>query len=80
MNEYDLYRCKFIKIKGNFIVGRGIFDNKLYYIKINKYSKKFKIGTDNYFYATKKEKGIILKKTILSVVDYNKVINEKNDL
>lgn len=80
MNDYDLYRCKFIKIKGNFIVGRSIFDNKLYYIKINKYSKKFKIGTDNYFYATKKEKGIILKKTILSVVDYNKVINEKNDL
>lgn len=80
MNEYDLYRCKFIKIKGNFIVGRSIFDNKLYYIKRNKYSKKFKIGTDNYFYATKKEKGIILKKTILSVVDYNKVINEKNDL
>lgn len=75
--NFKLYRCIFLKEKKDYIIGKDVFTSKTYYIKKSKETEGFKIGTDNSFYATKEESGLIFKKPILNVVDFNKVVNNR---
>ncbi|MCD2502298.1 hypothetical protein LQE93_10955 [Clostridium sp. NSJ-145] len=72
--ELKLYRCIFLKENKNYIIGKDIFNSKIYYIKKNKETENFRIGTDNSFYAIKEECGKLFKKVILKVVNYDSVI------
>ena len=73
-NEFKLYRCIFLKENKDYIIGKDIFNSKIYNIKKSKETTDFKIGTDKSFYAIKEENGLILKKSILKVVNYNEVL------
>ena len=69
-----LYRCVFLKENNEFIIGKDIFNEKVYHIRKSEETEGFKIGTDNSFYAERELKGILFKKNILKVINYNKVI------
>lgn len=62
----DLYllRCVIIKDNNNYFEGKD-YNGKKYIISKNEATKKYKVGTDSTFYATKREEGLIFKKTIL---------------
>lgn len=72
--EFKLYRCIFLKENKDYIIGKDIFNSKIYNIKKSKETTDFKIGTDNSFYAIKEETGLLFKKSILKVVNYNEVL------
>ena len=75
--NFKLYRCIFLKEKKDYIIGKDVFNSKTYYIKKSKETEGFKIGTDNSFYATKEESGVIFKKPVLNVVNFDKVVNNR---
>lgn len=77
MNEYKLYRCKFLKITKNYILGKDVFNSTTYKIIKNDVSRHFKVGYDDSFYATAEKKGLLLTSIILNPIDYNQVIKEK---
>ena len=72
--EFKLYRCIFLKENKDYIIGKDIFNSKIYNIKKCEETTDFKIGTDNSFYAIKEETGLLFKKSILKVVNYNEVL------
>lgn len=72
--EFKLYRCIFLKENKDYIIGKDIFNSKIYNIKKSKETIDFKVGTDNSFYAIKEETGLLFKKSILKVVNYNEVL------
>ena len=72
--EFKLYRCIFLKENKDYIIGKDIFNSKIYNIKKSKETADFKFGTDNSFYAIKEETGLLFKKSILKVVNYNEVL------
>lgn len=74
MEKIKLYRCIFLKENKDYIIGKDIFSSKIYNIRKNKETATFKIGTDNSFYAKKEESGVVFRKTILEVVNYNEVL------
>ena len=61
-----LYRCVFLKENNEFIIGKDIFNEKIYYIRKCKETEGFKVGTDNSFYAEQEVKGMLFKKSILN--------------
>lgn len=73
-DKLKLYRCIFLKENKDYIIGKDIFNSKIYNIKKSEETSEFKIGTDNSFYAVEEENGILLKKSILEVVNYNEVL------
>lgn len=73
-NKLKLYRCIFLKENKDYIIGKDIFNSKIYKIKKSKETSEFKIGTDNSFYASEEESGVIFKKSILEVINYNEVL------
>ena len=77
-NDYKMYRCVILKETKEYIVGKDIFNKKIYHIKKNEETKDFKVGGDKSFYAIKEECGTIFKKLILNVVNYNSVIEKCN--
>ncbi len=74
MDNFKLYRCIFLKENKDYIIGKDIFNSKIYNIKKSKETSEFKIGADNSFYAIKEESGFLFKKVILKVVNYDDVI------
>lgn len=72
--ELKLYRCIFLKENKEYIIGKDIFNSKIYHIKKSKETQEFRIGTDNSFYDIKEENGLIFKKLILKVINYNEVV------
>ena len=72
--EFKLYRCIFLKENKDYIIGKDIFNSKTYHIKKSKEIEEFRIGTDNSFYAIKEENGLMFKKLILKVINYNEVV------
>ena len=73
-NKLKLYRCIFLKENKDYIIGKDIFNSKIYKIKKSEETSEFKIGTDNSFYALEEESGMIFKKSILEVINYNEVL------
>lgn len=65
--ELRLYRCILLKENRDYIIGKDIFNSKIYHIKKSKETEEFRIGNDNSFYAIKEENGLIFKKLILNV-------------
>ncbi len=74
MEDFKLYRCIFLKESKDYIIGKDIFNSKIYKIKKNNESLDFKIGTDNSFYAKKEESGLFFKNIVLEVVNYNEIL------
>lgn len=72
--DFKLYRCIFLKESKEYIVAKDIFNKNVYHIKKCENTGDFKVGADKSFYAVKEECGLLFKKVILQVVDYNKVI------
>lgn len=73
-NKLKLYRCIFLKENKDYIIGKDIFNSKIYNIKKSEETSEFKIGTDNSFYASEEKSGILFKKSILRVINYNEVL------
>lgn len=73
-DKLKLYRCIFLKENKDYIIGKDIFNSKIYNIKKSGETSEFKIGTDNSFYVFEEKNGILLKKSILEVVNYNEVL------
>lgn len=79
LNELKLFRCTIIEEKGDYFIGKDILNNK-YHIKKGENTKKYKIGTDDSFYARVIEKGFLQKKTILYPVtskEYDRLLDTK---
>ena len=55
-NKLKLYRCIFLKENKDYIIGKDIFNSKIYNIKKSEETSEFKIGTDNSFYASEGKK------------------------
>lgn len=72
--NFKLYRCIFLKENKDYIIGKDIFNSRIYHIKKSKETESFKVGTDNSFYAIKEDSGIIFKKLVLNVVSFNSVV------
>lgn len=72
--DFKLYRCIFLKENKEYIIGKDVFNAKTYYIKKSKETETFKIGTDNSFYAVKEDSGLVFKKLILNVINYNNIV------
>ena len=49
-------------------------NSKVYNIKKSEETSEFKIGTDNSFYASEEKGGMLFKKSILKVINYNEVL------
>lgn len=80
-DSYKLFRCTFLKVTEDYIIGRGRNGQK-YYIVRNEATKNYKEGGDESFYATLEVKGILLKKLILNPIkyeDYLILINKNNE-
>lgn len=73
-DKLKLYRCIFLKENKDYIIGKDIFNSKVYNIKKSEETSEFKIGTDNSFYASEERIGTIFKKSILKVINYNEVL------
>lgn len=74
MDNLKLYRCMFLKENKKYIIGKDIFNSKIYNIEKSDETSEFKVGSDKSFYAIKEESGTIFKKVILKVINYDKVI------
>lgn len=55
-------------------MGKDGFNGRIYHIKKNDETENFKLGNDNSFYAVKEERGFILKKIVLNVINFDKVV------
>lgn len=61
-DKLKLYRCIFLKENKDYIIGKDIFNSKIYNIKKSGETSEFKIGTDNSFYAFEEKKWNTFKK------------------
>lgn len=68
--DYKLFRCKFLREGKEFIKAKD-YNGNTFYIKRSKNTKGYKKGFDDTFYAKLERKGIIFKKRILHVIDFN---------
>jgi hypothetical protein len=79
VDELKLYRCTIVGESGKYFVGKDVLDNKLLIAK-NKNTKKYKVGTDDSFYAAIKKEGLLVKKNILypiSSAEYEELVSNK---
>lgn len=78
MDAYKLYRCTIISENENYFIGKDVHNQK-YYITKNQATKNYKIGTDDTFYASISEEGILFKKKILNPItskEYEKLVSK----
>ncbi|GKU27057.1 hypothetical protein CFOLD11_38840 [Clostridium folliculivorans] len=64
MGELKLYRCTIIGENDKYFIGKDVLDNKLLIAKNNN-TRRYKIGTNDSFYASIKKEGLLVKKDIL---------------
>jgi hypothetical protein len=80
MDELKLYRCTIVGETDKYFIGKDVLDNKLLIAK-NRNTKKFKIGTNDTFYASIKKEGLVVKKEILypiSSAEYEDIVSKKH--
>ncbi|MBK1813898.1 hypothetical protein JHL18_25150 [Clostridium sp. YIM B02505] len=79
MDELKLYRCTIVGESDKYFTGKDVLGNKLLIAK-NKNTRKYKIGTDDSFYASIKKEGLLVKKDILypiSSAEYEELVSNK---
>lgn len=79
MDELRLYRCTIIGENDKYFIGKDVLDNKLLIAK-NKSTRRYKIGTNDSFYASIKKEGLLVKKNILypiSSAEYEDLVSNK---
>ena len=80
MDDLKLYRCTIVGETEKYFVGKDVLDNKLMIAK-NRNTKKFKVGTNDTFYASIKKEGLLVKKDILypiSSAEYEELVANKH--
>ncbi|WP_160674297.1 hypothetical protein [Clostridium sp. C8-1-8] len=80
MDELKLYRCTIVGETDKHFIGKDVLDNKLLIAK-NKNTRKFKIGTNDTFYASIKKEGLVVKKEILypiSSAEYEDLVTKNH--
>jgi hypothetical protein len=80
MDELKLYRCTIVGETDKYFIGKDVLDNKLLIAK-NRNTKKFKIGTNDTFYASIKKEGLVVKKEILypiSSAEYEDIVSKNH--
>ncbi|GIM27346.1 hypothetical protein CPJCM30710_00120 [Clostridium polyendosporum] len=81
MNDLKLYRCTIIDENHKYFLGQDVFKNKFHIAK-NEATKKYKVGTNDSFYAKSVREGIIFKKEVLhpiTSVEYEKIVSKKSN-
>ncbi|GIM30234.1 hypothetical protein CPJCM30710_29000 [Clostridium polyendosporum] len=81
MDDLKLYRCTIIENNSKYFLGEDVFKNKFYIAK-NEATKKYKVGTNDSFYAKVVREGILFKKEVLHPItsaEYEKIACKKNN-
>ncbi|MBP3916623.1 hypothetical protein [Clostridium sp.] len=76
MDNYKLYRCKFIKVTKEYIIGKDIFTGKTYKIVKNSAAETFKVGFDDSFYAKALKKSFLSGTEVIEPIKYSDYLSE----
>lgn len=83
MDDFKLYRCTIIDESHKYFLGEDVFKNRFYIAK-NEATKKYKVGTNDSFYAKAVVEGILFKKEVLHPItsaEYEEIVSkEVNDI